>query len=64
MILIFLNCVQMASAEDDDNAAVQDLSSQDDDYSFEDDVSDTEVSIPGYASGRKGQLSKKRNRGI
>ncbi|KAH7688333.1 DNA helicase protein [Dioscorea alata] len=53
---------QMASAEDDDNAAVQDLSSQDDDYSFEDDVSDTEVSIPGYASGRKGQLSKKRNR--
>ena len=54
----------MAAAEDDDNAAVQDLSSQDDDYSFEDDVSDTEVSIPGYASGRKGHLSKKRNRGI
>ncbi|KAJ0984869.1 hypothetical protein J5N97_003225 [Dioscorea zingiberensis] len=53
---------QMAAAEDDDITAVQDVSSQDDDYCYEDDLSDTEVSMPGYASGKRGQLSKKRNR--
>ncbi|KAG6537882.1 hypothetical protein ZIOFF_002985 [Zingiber officinale] len=52
---------QMASAEDD-ITGVQDVSSEDEDYSCEDDLSDTESNLPGNVSGRRGPYSKRKLR--
>ncbi|URD94467.1 CHD3-type chromatin-remodeling factor [Musa troglodytarum] len=53
---------QMASAEED-VAGLRDVTSEDEDYSYEDDLTDTEASIPGGVSGRRGQFSKRKTRG-
>lgn len=53
----------MASAEED-IAGLRDVTSEDEDYSYEDDLTDTEASIPGSVSGRRGQFSKRKTRGI
>ncbi|XP_064961860.1 CHD3-type chromatin-remodeling factor PICKLE-like [Musa acuminata AAA Group] len=53
---------QMASAEED-IAGLRDVTSEDEDYSYEDDLTDTEASIPGSVSGRRGQFSKRKTRG-
>ncbi|ONK60438.1 uncharacterized protein A4U43_C08F18460 [Asparagus officinalis] len=53
---------QMAMAEEDDLAGVQDASSEDEDYSGEEDLSDIEIVVPGNTSGRRGRFSKKRPR--
>lgn len=58
-----LGLFQMASAEDD-ITGVQDVSSEDEDYSCEDDLSDTESNLPGNVSGRRGPYSKRKLRGI
>ncbi|WOK99443.1 CHD3-type chromatin-remodeling factor PICKLE [Canna indica] len=47
---------QMASADEDIP------SSEDEDYSYEDDLSDTETNVPGNVSGRRGQSSKRKMR--
>jgi len=39
IIYIFLDAIQMATAEEDDLAGVQDASSEDEGYSYEDDMS-------------------------
>lgn len=53
----------MAAAEEDDLAGVQDASSEDEDYSYEEELSESEMNLPGNASGRKGRFSRKRARG-
>lgn len=53
---------QMAAAEEDDLAGLQDVSTEDEDYCYEDDMSDVETNIPGSVSGRRGQFSKKKSR--
>ncbi|RWW31655.1 hypothetical protein GW17_00003715 [Ensete ventricosum] len=53
---------QMASAEED-IAGLRDVTSEDEDYSYEDELTDTEASIPGSVSGRRGQFSKRKTRG-
>ncbi|KAK1275276.1 CHD3-type chromatin-remodeling factor PICKLE [Acorus gramineus] len=55
---------QMAAAEDDDLAGLEDVSSEDadDNYHYDDDSSDTEKSSSGNVLGRRGQVSKKRAR--
>ena len=59
MILVsFLRFVQMAAADEDDI----DLSSEDEDYSFEDDVSDNDTTLQGNVSGKRGQYSKRKSR--
>ncbi|KAG2604632.1 hypothetical protein PVAP13_4NG114681 [Panicum virgatum] len=47
---------QMAAADEDD---IHDLSSEDEDYSFEDDVSDNDTNLQGNVSGRRGQYKRK-----
>ena len=49
----------MAAADEDD---IHDLSSEDEDYSFEDDVSDNDTNLQGNVSGRRGQYSKRKSR--
>ncbi|XP_010942119.1 CHD3-type chromatin-remodeling factor PICKLE [Elaeis guineensis] len=53
---------QMVAAEEDDFAGLQDVSSEDEDYCYEDDLSDVETNLPGNMPGRRGQLSKKKSR--
>lgn len=53
---------QMATAEEDDLAGVQDASSEDEDYSYEEELSESEMSLPGNTSGRRGRFSRKRAR--
>ncbi|CAN6214832.1 unnamed protein product [Urochloa humidicola] len=52
---------QMAAADEDD---IRDLSSEDEDYSLEDDVSDNETTLQGNVSGRRGQYSKRKSRNV
>ncbi|XP_008799628.2 CHD3-type chromatin-remodeling factor PICKLE-like [Phoenix dactylifera] len=52
---------QMVAAEEDDFAGLQDVSSADEDYCYEDDLSDVETNLPGNMPGRRGQLSKKKS---
>ncbi|KAG2609908.1 hypothetical protein PVAP13_4KG075700 [Panicum virgatum] len=52
---------QMAAADEDD---IHDLSSEDEDYSFEDDVSDNDTNLQGNVSGRRGQYSKRKSRNV
>ncbi|KAK3131779.1 hypothetical protein QOZ80_6AG0511350 [Eleusine coracana subsp. coracana] len=52
---------QMAAADEDD---IHDLSSEDEDYSYEDDVSDNDTTLPGSISGRRGQYSKRKSRNV
>ncbi|XP_020686638.1 CHD3-type chromatin-remodeling factor PICKLE isoform X2 [Dendrobium catenatum] len=54
------NRKQMPATEEDEPA---ETGSDDDDYSFEEELSDTDVGLPGQTSGRRGQLSRKRCRG-
>ncbi|XP_072989353.1 CHD3-type chromatin-remodeling factor PICKLE isoform X2 [Typha latifolia] len=54
---------QMTAADEDDLAGLQDVSSEDEDYRYEEDLSDTETSLTGNGSGRRGEFSKKRGRG-
>lgn len=49
----------MAATDEDD---IHDLSSEDEDYSYEDDVSDNDTTLPGSISGRRGQYSKRKSR--
>lgn len=58
-IVSFLLHVQMAAADEDD---IHDLSSEDEDYSLEDDVSDNDTSLQGNISGKRGQYSKRKSR--
>ncbi|WVZ82247.1 hypothetical protein U9M48_029533 [Paspalum notatum var. saurae] len=51
---------QMTAADEDDI----DLSSEDEDYSFEDDVSDNDTSLQGNISGKRGQYSKRKSRNV
>lgn len=48
----------MATADEDDI----DLSSEDEDYSLEDDVSDNDTTLQGNVSGKRGQYSKRKSR--
>jgi chromodomain-helicase-DNA-binding protein 4 len=57
-LVSFLRFVQMAAADEDDI----DLSSEDEDYSFEDDVSDNDTTLQGNVSGKRGQYSKRKSR--
>ncbi|XP_020591583.1 CHD3-type chromatin-remodeling factor PICKLE-like [Phalaenopsis equestris] len=50
---------QMLTAEEDGTVV---SSSEDEDYSYDDDISDTDTGLPGQAFGRRGQLSKKKPR--
>nr|CAB3469615.1 unnamed protein product [Digitaria exilis] len=50
---------QMAAADEDD---IHDLSSEDEDYSLDDDVSDNDTGLQGNATGRRGQYSKRKMR--
>ncbi|KAL6606072.1 hypothetical protein ACP70R_041725 [Stipagrostis hirtigluma subsp. patula] len=52
---------QMATADEDD---IHDLSSEDEDYSLEDDVSDNDTSLQGNIPGRRGQYSKRKSRNV
>ncbi|KAK8938193.1 CHD3-type chromatin-remodeling factor PICKLE [Platanthera guangdongensis] len=54
-----LKCSVMMPATEEDPGMP---SSEDDDYSYEDDLSDTDMEIFGQASGKKGQFSMKRSR--
>lgn len=54
----------MVAAEEDDFAGLQDVSTEDEDYCYEDDLSDVETNLPGNLPGRRGQLSKKKSRGM
>uniref|UniRef100_A0A1D1YBA8 CHD3-type chromatin-remodeling factor PICKLE n=1 Tax=Anthurium amnicola TaxID=1678845 RepID=A0A1D1YBA8_9ARAE len=49
---------QMAAAEEDDLAGLEDVSSEDEDYRFEDDLSDVDANT----SGRRAHISKKKAR--
>ncbi|CAN6190414.1 unnamed protein product [Urochloa humidicola] len=51
----------MAAADEDD---IHDLSSEDEDYSLEDDVSDNDTTLQGNVSGRRGQYSKRKSRNV
>lgn len=53
----------MMTAEEDDLAGVQDASSEDEDYSYEDEPSESEMTMSGNLSGRRGRFSRKRLRG-
>jgi hypothetical protein len=48
----------MAAADEDD---IHDLSSEDEDYSYEDEVSDNDTTLPGNISGKRGQSSKRKS---
>lgn len=52
----------MAAADEDDITGLHELSSEDEDYSYDDDVSDNDTSLPANVSGRKAQYSKKNSR--
>lgn len=52
---------QMAAADEDD---IHDLSSEDEDYSLEDDISDNDTSLQGNISGKRGQYSKRKSRNV
>jgi hypothetical protein len=53
----------MATADEDDITGLHDLSSEDEDYSYDnDDVSDNDTNVPANITGRKGQYSKKNSR--
>jgi chromodomain-helicase-DNA-binding protein 4 len=49
----------MAAADEDD---IHDLSSEDEDYSFEDEASDNDTILSGNISGKRGQYSKRKSR--
>lgn len=53
---------QMATTEEDDLAGVQDASSEDDDYSYEEDLSEGDITVTGNAAGRRGRVSRKKPR--
>ncbi|VAI71304.1 unnamed protein product [Triticum turgidum subsp. durum] len=55
---------QMAAADEDDITGLHELSSEDEDYSYDDDVSDNDTSLPANVSGRKAQYSKKNSRNV
>ncbi|XP_047075437.1 CHD3-type chromatin-remodeling factor PICKLE [Lolium rigidum] len=56
---------QMATADEDDITGLHDLSSEDEDYSYDnDDVSDNDTNVPANITGRKGQYSKKNSRNV
>lgn len=52
---------QMAASKEGDLAGDQDASSEDEDYSYEDELSESE-SLPGNATGRRGRFSRKKAR--
>ena len=52
----------MATADEDDITGLHELSSEDEDYSYDDDVSDNDTNVPANITGRKGQHSKKNSR--
>lgn len=52
----------MAAAEDDDLAGLEDVSSEDEDYKYEDDVSDVDADASGSSSARRAYLLKKKAR--
>ena len=54
----------MATADEDDITGLHELSSEDEDYSYDDDVSDNDTNVPANITGRKGQHSKKNSRNI
>ncbi|KAK8943573.1 CHD3-type chromatin-remodeling factor PICKLE [Platanthera guangdongensis] len=53
------NRKQMTATEEGERA---ETGSEDEDYSYEDDLSDTDISLPGHTSAKRGQLSRKRCR--
>uniref|UniRef100_A0A0E0DXZ4 DNA helicase n=1 Tax=Oryza meridionalis TaxID=40149 RepID=A0A0E0DXZ4_9ORYZ len=53
---------QMAAADEDDITGLHDMSSEDDDYSYDDDVSDNDTSLQSGLAGRRGPYSKKKQR--
>uniref|UniRef100_A0A0D9WMM4 CHD3-type chromatin-remodeling factor PICKLE n=1 Tax=Leersia perrieri TaxID=77586 RepID=A0A0D9WMM4_9ORYZ len=55
---------QMAAADEDDITGLHDMSSEDDDYSYDDDVSDNDTSLQAGVSGRRGPYSKKKQRNV
>uniref|UniRef100_J3MBV3 Uncharacterized protein n=1 Tax=Oryza brachyantha TaxID=4533 RepID=J3MBV3_ORYBR len=55
---------QMAAADEDDITGLHDMSSEDDDYSYDDDVSDNDTSLQAGISGRRGPYSKKKQRNV
>ncbi|CAM0913117.1 unnamed protein product [Alopecurus aequalis] len=55
---------QMATADEDDITGLHELSSEDEDYSYDDDVSDNDTNVPANITGRKGQHSKKNSRNV
>lgn len=59
-ICFSMYATQMPATEEDETA---ETGSEDDDYSFEDDLSDTDIGPTVQTSGRRGQLSRKRCRG-
>ena len=52
----------MAAADEDDITGLHDMSSEDDDYSYDDDVSDNDTSLQSGLAGRRGPYSKKKQR--
>lgn len=52
----------MASSKEEDPTGGHDASSEDEDYSCEDDLSESE-SLTGSVSGRRGRISRKKARG-
>lgn len=61
--IVFLAFIQMASAEED-ITGLRETSSDDEDYSYEDEITDTEASVQGNISGKRGPYSKRKMRGI
>ncbi|KAG8093796.1 hypothetical protein GUJ93_ZPchr0012g21180 [Zizania palustris] len=55
---------QMAAADEDDITGLHDMSSEDDDYSIDDDVSDNDTSLQAGIAGRRGPYSKKKQRNV
>jgi chromodomain-helicase-DNA-binding protein 4 len=55
---------QMAAADEDDITGLHDMSSEDDDYSYDDDVSDNDTSLQSGLAGRRGPYSKKKQRNV
>lgn len=54
---------QMAAADEDDITGLHE-SSEDEDYSYDDDVSDNDTNLQGNISGRRGQYAKKNSRNV
>lgn len=64
LIVTVFYFIQMTAADEDDLAGLQDVSSEDEDYCYEDDFSDEDSNIAGNGPGKRGQFSKKKGRGM